>query len=39
MLKASNWSRGIKKTSSNKKKLVAGFVTRNEAFRGEGGGG
>ena len=36
VLKASNWSRGIKKTSSNKKNLVAGFVTSTEAFQGGG---
>ena len=34
VLKASNWSRGIKKTSGNKKNLVAGFVTRIKAFQG-----
>ena len=27
VLKASNWSRSIKKTSNNKKNLVASFVT------------
>ena len=37
MLKASNWSRSIKKTSNNKKNLVASFVTHTEAFRGGGG--
>ena len=36
MLKASNWSRSIKKTSNNKKNLVASFVTHTEAFRGGG---
>ena len=39
MLKASKWSRSIKKTSNNKKNLVASFVTRTEAFQGGGGGG
>ena len=34
VLKASNWSRSIKKTSNNKKNLVASFVTRTEAFHG-----
>ena len=38
VLKASNWSRSIKKTSNNKKNLVASFVTHTEAFRGLGGG-
>ena len=33
VLKASNWSRSIKKTSNNKKNLVASFVTRTEAFQ------
>ena len=36
VLKASNWSRSIKKTSNNKKNLVTSFVTRTEAFRGGG---
>ena len=39
MLKASNWSRSIKRTSNNKKNLVASFETRTEAFQGGGGGG
>ena len=38
MLKASNWSRSIKETSNNKKNLVTSFVTRTEAFQGQGGG-
>ena len=37
VLKASNWSRSIKKTSYNKKNLVASFLTRTEAFQGGGG--
>ena len=37
MLKASNWSISIKKTSNNKKNLVASFVARIEAFQGGGG--
>ena len=39
MLKASNWSISIKKTSNNKKNLVASFVARIEAFQGGWGGG
>jgi len=31
--KASNWSRGIKRTPNNKKNLFASFVTRTEAFQ------
>ena len=38
MLKASNWSRSIKKTSNNKENLVASFVTHTKAFPGGGGG-
>ena len=38
MLKASNWSISIKKTSNNKKNLVASFVARIEAFQGGWGG-
>ena len=38
VLKASNWSISIKKTSNNKKNLVASFVARIEAFQGGGGG-
>ena len=38
MLKASKWSRSIKKTSNNKKNIVASFVTHTEAFQGGGGG-
>ena len=34
MLKASNWSSSIKKTSNNKKSVVVSFVTRTEAFQG-----
>ena len=34
VLKASNWSRSIQKTSNNKKNLVASFVTCTEAFQG-----
>ena len=34
MLKASNWSRSNKKTTDNKKNLVASGVTHTEAFRG-----
>ena len=34
VLKASNCSRSIKKTSNNKKNLVASFLTLTEAFQG-----
>ena len=37
MLKESNWSRSIKKTSNNKKNLVASFETRTETFPGDNG--
>ena len=36
MLKASNLFRSIKKTSNNKKNLVASFVARAKAFQGGG---
>ena len=34
VLKASNWSISTKKTSNNKKNLVASFVARTKAFQG-----
>ena len=39
VLKASNWSRSIKKTSNNNKNLVGSFVIRTDTFQGRGGGG
>ena len=39
MLKAINSSRSIKKTSNNKKNVVASSVTRKEAFQGPAWGG
>ena len=36
VLKASDWSRSVKRTPKDKKKLVASFVTRTDAFQGRG---